>query len=351
MKKIKIEKRLIGEGEPCFIVAEAGVNHDGDFKKAKLIIDAVSKTGADAIKFQTWKTESIILKATDTAVYQKENTGSNKSQFEMLKLLELQYDSYFNLKKYAEKKGLILFSTMEDRESVDFLMKRLKVPVIKVGSGDLTNHVLLKYTAWFKKPIILSTGMATIDEVEEAIKIIYQEGNTDVILLQCTTQYPCPYSNANINAMVTLRDKFETIVGFSEHTMGIECAIAAVALGAKVIEKHITLDKTASGPDHRASLNPIEFSAMVKSIRNIEGALGAGVKKPSAEEIKIRKVVVRKIVAARNLAKGEVIRDGEVFFKRANSGIEARHYRTTIEGRVVKNSIKKDALIKYKDLE
>lgn len=342
---IKIKNKNIGGKNRCFIVAEAGVNHNGNPEKAMKLIDMVAEAGADAVKFQTWKTENIVLEKTDLAGYQKKNLGSGENQFEMLKKLELQFNVYFDLKRYAEEKGLILFSTMEDFDSVNFLVKRLRIPIIKVGSGDLTNSVLLRYTAKFGKPMILSTGMATTKEIAEAIKVVKSQGNKNIILLQCTTQYPCPFKNANISAMASLRKKFKTIVGFSDHTIGIECAVAAVALGAKVIEKHITFDKEASGPDHKASLDPTEFQQMVEAIRNVEEALGDGVKNLSTEEIKTRKVVIRKIIAGRDIKMGETINDGNVVFKRSNGGLEVKHYAVIIEGKKARKAIKKDQLI------
>ena len=350
MKTIKIKNKFIGEGKPCFIVAEIGVNHNGSAALAKKMILAAKKVGVDAVKFQTWKTGNIMLKDVEMAEYQKKNTQSGETQFEMIKKLELPYRDYFGLKKLAGKLGLILFSTMEDRERIDFLVKDLKIPLIKVGSGDLTNYPLLKYTAKFKKPMVLSTGTATLDEIKEAIRIVLNEGNNKIVLLQCTTEYPCPIEDVNLKTMLTLKEAFKTIVGFSDHTLGIECAIAAVALGAKYIEKHFTLDKNLPGPDHKASLEPVEFKKMVDAIRNVEKALGKGIKKPMPSELKNKELVIRKIVASRNIKKGEILSEDNMAFKRAKGGLTTKYYKF-IENKKVRRNIKSDELIKLDDIK
>ncbi|HJH26807.1 MAG TPA: N-acetylneuraminate synthase [Methanophagales archaeon] len=350
MIRVKIGDRNIGEGEPCFIVAEVGVNHNKDIGLAKKMIRAAKDAGADAVKFQTWKTENIILKDIEMAEYQKANTESNESQFEMLKKLELPYEWHFELKEYAERLGLGFFSTMEDKESVDFLIKDLKIPLIKVGSGDLTNYPLLKYTARFKKPMILSTGMATLSEIDAAVRTALNEGNKDIVLLQCTTQYPCPYEDINLKAMLSLKEAFKTIVGFSDHSLGIECAVAAVSLGAKYIEKHFTSDRNLPGPDHKASLEPEEFKRMVDAIRNTEKALGDGIKRPMPSELENKKIIRRKIVATRDIKKGEVLNEENITSKRANYGLEAKYY-PFIEGKRAKRDISKDEVISFDIIE
>lgn len=349
--KVKIDNKLIGEGKPCFIIAEAGVNHNGSIELAKKLIDAAKDAGADAVKFQTWKTENIILKDVEMAEYQKGNLPdkSEKTQFEMLKKLELPYEWHFELKEYAERLGLTFFSTMEDKESINFLIKDLKVPLIKVGSGDLTNYPLLKHTAQFGIPMVLSTGMATLGEIDEAVGTVLNGGNDKIILLQCTTQYPCPYEDVNLRAMLSLKEAFKTIVGFSDHSLGIECAVAAVSLGAKYIEKHFTLDKNLPGPDHKASLEAEEFKRMVDAIRNTEKAFGDGLKRPMSSELKNKKITIRKIIAARDIEKGEVLNEDNITFKRANYGFDAKYY-TFIEGKRAKKYIKKDELITWERL-
>jgi N-acetylneuraminate synthase len=351
MIKIKIGDRFIGEGEPCFIIAEAGVNHNGSIELAKKQIDAAKDAGADAIKFQTWKTENIILKDVEMAEYQKENLSnkSEKSQFEMLKKLELPYEWHFELKEYAEELGLVFFSTMEDKESIDFLIKELKIPLIKVGSGDLTNYPLLKHTARFGIPMVLSTGMATLSEIDEAVITVLNGGNKDIILLQCTTQYPCPYEDVNLRSMLSLKEAFKTVVGFSDHSLGIECAVVAVALGAKYIEKHFTLDRNLRGPDHKASLEPEEFKRMVTAIRNTEKALGDGIKRPMPSELKNKKIIIRKIVATRDIKKGEILDENSITFKRAKEGLTANYYKL-VEGKKAKKNIKLNRPIDLDDI-
>lgn len=348
--KIKIGKKLISEESPCFIVAEIGVNHNGSPALAKKMISAAKKAGADAVKFQTWKTENIILKDVEMADYQKKNLKSKETQFEMIKKLELPYRYYFGLKKLAEKLGLIIFSTMEDRESIDFLVKKLKIPLIKVGSGDLTNYPLLKYTAKFKKPMVLSTGTATMAEIGEAVKTVWSAGNNKIILLQCTTEYPCPLKDVNLKAMLSLKEKFKTIVGFSDHTMGIEAALASVALGAKYLEKHFTLNRNLPGPDQKASLEPGEFKKMVEAVRNTEMALGSGIKKPVPAELENKKVIIRKIVSQKFIKKGEILNEGNIAFKRAKGGLTTDYYKF-IEGKKTKKDIKANELIKLKDVK
>ena len=348
--KLKIGNKLIGEGASTFIIAEAGVNHNGSLELAKKLIDMAKDAGADAVKFQTWKTENIILKDVEMVEYQKENIKSKESQFEMLKELELPYEWHFELKEYAERLGLIFFSTMEDRESVDFLIKDLKIPLIKVGSGDLTNYPLLKYTARFGIPMVLSTGMATLSEIDEAVRAVLNEGNDKIVLLQCTTQYPCPYEDINLRAMLSLQEAFKTTVGFSDHALGTECAVAAIALGAKYIEKHLTLDRTLPGPDHKASLEPDEFKKMVVAIRNTEKTLGDGIKRPMPSEIKNKKIIIRRIVAARDIEKGEMLNEDDITFKRAKEGLMANYYKL-IEGKKSKRNIKLDEPINLSEIE
>ncbi len=345
---IKIGKKIISGKNPCFIVAEIGVNHNGSPVLARKMILAARKAGADAVKFQTWKTENIILKDVKMADYQKENLGGvNESQFEMIKKLELPFKYYPELKKLAEKLGLVLFSTMEDKESIDFLVKKLKIPLIKVGSGDITNYPLLKYTARFKKPMVLSTGTTTMAEIEKAVKTVKKEGNNNIVLLQCTAEYPCPIKDANVKAMLTLKEKFKTIVGFSDHAMGQEAALAAVALGAKYLERHFTLNRNLPGPDQKASLEPEEFKKMVRAVRNVEIALGSGIKKPTVSESETKKLIIRKIVASQDIKKGEILNEKNITFKRAEGGLTTDFYKF-IEGKRAKKEIRLNELINLK---
>ena len=347
MKKIKIENKVIGEGELTFIIAEAGVNHNGDIELAKRLVDIASECGVDAIKFQTFKAEKVVTKDTPKAEYQIKNTGTNESQYEMVKKLELSEDEFIELYKYTKKKGLIFLSTPFDFESADFLDEI--VPAFKISSTDLTNLPFLEYIAEKGKPIILSTGMGTLGEIEEAVNTI-REINDDLILLHCVTNYPASFESLNLRAIKTLKEAFKLPVGYSDHSLGIYAPIAAVALGAVVIEKHFTLDKNLPGPDHKASLNPEELKEMVNAIRLIEKALGDGIKRPTPEEEEIKKVARRSLVANVDIPKGTVIKKEMIAIKRPGTGIEPKYLNVVI-GKRAKRDIKKDEVLKWEDLE
>jgi N-acetylneuraminate synthase/N,N'-diacetyllegionaminate synthase len=342
MKTVKIEDRLIGDVSPCFIVAEVGVNHNGDVNLAKKLIDASKEAGADAVKFQTFKAENVVTKNAEKADYQKEATGHG-SQHEMIKKLELSGDDFRELAEYAKERNIMFLSSPFCKDSVD-LLDKIGVPAFKIASGEITNLPLLKYVSSKGKPIILSTGMATLGEIEEAIETIRSGGVKDIILLHCVTSYPAKIEDANLKAIQTLKYAFKLPVGFSDHTREIAIPVAAVALGACVIEKHLTLDRKMPGPDHKASLEPHEFEEMVKAIRNVEKALGDGIKKPTEEEEKIKKVARRSIVAKVNIPKGATITEGMLDVKRPGTGIEPK-YMKIIVGRKTKKKIKKDELI------
>jgi N-acetylneuraminate synthase/N,N'-diacetyllegionaminate synthase len=346
-KKIKFADRLIGEGTPCFIVAEAGVNHNGDANLAKKLIDLAKKAGADAVKFQTFRAEDIVTKSAEKAEYQKETTGTQESQYEMIKRLELSEKDFVELHAYAQSKEIIFISTPFDQKSVD-LLSRLDVPAFKVSSGEITNIPLLKYIAKKKKPVILSTGMATLKEIGEALKIIQQE-TKNIILLHCVSSYPARIEDMNLKVMDTLRQAFKLPVGLSDHTVGISIPIAAVALGACVIEKHFTLDKSLPGPDHRASLEPHELEQMIKAIRDVEKAIGNGRKTLAAEEKKNKKVARRSLVARVDIPKGTVITEEMLDLKRPGVGIEPK-YMSTVIGRKTRESIRHDELIAFAKL-
>lgn len=305
--------------EKCLIIAEAGVNHNGNLETALKLCDSVKESGADVIKFQTWKTENIITRNVDQAEYQKDNTGKEESQFDMLKRLELPYDDFRKIKDYCDKIGLVFSSTADDEESLDFLLE-LGIPFIKVGSGDIGNVSYLRYIGSKNLPVILSTGMSTLEEVEISINALRDGGAKEITLLHCTTSYPCPMKDVNLRAMLTLKEKFGLRVGYSDHTLGDEVAIAALSLGAKVIEKHYTLDRNMEGPDHLASTEPDEFARLVERIRNIEMALGTGEKKPTDNEKDISKVVTKRIVAKRKISKGEKLTADNLTIKRNNIG-------------------------------
>lgn len=311
-----------------YIIAEAGVNHNGDVALARKLIEAAHAAGADAVKFQTFKTEKILTRNTGMAAYQKENLNSDDTQFQMVKALELSYRDFADLKAYADSIGIDFLSTPDDEESLDFLAGELDLPWVKIGSGEVTNLPFLRKIAAKQKPLILSTGMSNLGEVERAVRLIRTINNHPLVLLHCTTNYPCPPAEVNLRAMQTLKCAFNVRVGYSDHTEGCEVPVAAVALGAELIEKHLTLDKEMEGPDHRASLEPAEFGEMVRQLRAIEQALGNGVKWPNPSEEKIKPLVRRRIVAAHDLLQGTIIDWDHLSFKRANEGIyvdEAEH--------------------------
>lgn len=304
-----------------FIIAEAGVNHNGDINLAKKLIDVAVNAGVDAVKFQTWKTELLVTKEAKQAKYQTENTGVNESQFDMLKKLELSYDKFRELKKYCDYKNIIFLSTPDEFESASFLCELQEV--FKIGSGEITNLPYLRYIGKLKKQVILSTGMADIGEIEEALDILVESGTNkeSIIVLHANTMYPTPMKDVNLRAMQTIGSTFNVAYGYSDHTLGIEVDIAAVAMGASCIEKHFTLDKTMEGPDHKASLEPYELIAMVKAIRNIELALGSSVKKPSNSEKPNINVVRKSIVASKTIKKGEKFSEKNLTIKRPGDGI------------------------------
>jgi len=346
-KKVEINGKLIGAGKPTYIIAEAGVNHNGEVEIAKKLIEEALNAKTDAVKFQTFKTESLVTKNAKTATYQEKNAGK-ESQYRLLKELELREDETREIMAYARKKGITFISTPFDEESCQ-LLHEMGATAYKISSGDLTNIPLLEEASSHRKPIILSTGMANICEIEEAVKTI-KEYRAPLILLHCVTQYPAPPENLNLRAINTLKGIFKLPTGLSDHSTSIYIPAVAVALGADIIEKHFTLNKDLPGPDHRASLNPEELREVVSAIRTTEKALGDGVKKPTDEEKKIKKSVRRSIVAARNIEKGEKIQKNMITFKRPAGGMEPREYRTIIGKRARKN-IKLDQQITWEDIE
>ena len=326
-----------------FIIAEAGVNHNGDIKMAQKLIDVAKSAGADAVKFQTFKAESLVSKVAQKADYQKQTTGADESQLEMVKKLELSFCDFRELKKYCDEKEISFLSTPFDFESIDFL-ESLEMPIYKVPSGEITNLPYLMKIASKGKPVIMSTGMSDMDEVESALEMLRDNGAGSVTLLHCNTQYPTPFEDANIKAMLTLKERFGVAVGYSDHTLGIEAPIAAVALGATVIEKHFTLDKNIEGPDHKASLDPQELIDMVTSIRNIELALGDGIKTPSKSEIPNKEVARKSIVAKRNIVKGEIFIEENITVKRPGNGISPMKWFEVL-GRSAEHDYFEDELI------
>lgn len=309
-----------------YIIAEAGVNHNGDLDLALRLCDEAKNAGVDAVKFQTWKTEKIVTASTQLASYQERNIQqSSSSQYEMLKKLELSYEQFRIIQSYCSEIGVIFLSTPDEEDSLDFLMQ-LGLSVIKIGSGEVTNIPYLRKIGSYGKPVILSTGMSTISQVAIAYDTLLISGALDVTLLHCTTNYPCPMNEVNLRAMQTLKETFKCKIGYSDHTMGDEVAIAAVAMGATIIEKHFTLDQSMDGPDHKASLNPLELRKMVDSIRNIENALGDGIKRPNGSESEISKVVLKSIVAKKQIRKGEKLTANNLTVKRVGEGISSSYW-------------------------
>lgn len=317
------------------IIAEAGVNHNGKLDLALKLCDAAKEAGADVVKFQTWKTEKIITRTVSQADYQTENTGKTESQFDMLKRLELSYDDFRKIKAHCDKIGIQFASTADEEESLDFLIS-LGIPFIKIGSGEITNIPYLRIMGSKKLPIIISSGMSTLAEVDVALAELRNAGATDIILLHCTTNYPCPMQDVNLKAMLTLKEAFKIPVGYSDHTEGIEVPVAAVAMGAKVIEKHFTLDRNMEGPDHLASTEPAEFKKMVDSIRNIEKAFGTGEKLPTKSEIDISKVVLKRCVASKKIKTGEIFNENNLTVKRNDKGLPAKYWDLLIGKKATK---------------
>ena len=342
---IEIPGRKIGADSPCFVIAEAGVNHNGELDLAKRLVEEAAKAGADAVKFQTWITEKLLTPEAELAEYQRRNISREISQFEMLKQLELSQSAFREIKLHAERHSILFFSTPDEEDSADFL-DQLGVAIFKIGSGEVTNLPYLRHVARKGRPIILSTGMSSLGEVEAAVRAIEETGNRQLCLLHCVSDYPADPADCNLRAMETLSAAFGYPVGFSDHTLGFDIAIAAVARGACVIEKHFTLSKDMEGPDHKASLDISELARMVRSIRIVERSLGDGKKKLLASELRTRELVQKRIVAARHLTQGETISECDVLLLRAGSGVDASSLPLVI-GRVTRCSIPVHAGIEW----
>lgn len=334
-----------------FIIAEAGVNHNGSVEIAKRLVDAAVRAGVDAVKFQTFKTELVISRFAPKAEYQKKSTGRKETQFEMAKKLELDPEAFKDLLRYCKQKGITFLSTPFDLESID-LLNKLGVGVFKIPSGEITNFPYLRKIGALNKKVIMSTGMANLSEVKEALDILVSVGTRkkDITVLHCTTAYPAAIEDVNLKTMLTIKEAFQVNVGYSDHSLGIEVPIAAVALGAQVIEKHFTLSKNMEGPDHKASLEPNELKAMVKAIRNIEAALGNGIKKPSRAEQRNKKVVRKSIVAKIDISKGEEIAGYMLDIKRPGTGVQPKFLNRVI-GKSAERDIKKDRVLTWEMLK
>ena len=318
-----------------YIIAEAGVNHNGSCELACKLVDAAKAAGVDCVKFQTFKSKNLVSNSAPKADYQKDTTGEG-SQVDMLKQLELSYEEFLALKDYCDKVGICFLSTPFDFDSIEFL-NSIDMPFWKIPSGEVTNYPYLVALAKTGKPVVMSTGMCEMDEIQAAIDVLTKNGTKDIKLLHCNTEYPTPFEDVNLRAMATMREAFGLEVGYSDHTKGIEVPIAAVALGATVIEKHFTLDRNMEGPDHKASLEPDELAKMVSSIRNIERALGNGDKTPSPSEKKNITVARKSIVAAKNIKAGEFITEQLVTVKRPGTGISPMKWNEVLGTRAVRD--------------
>jgi N,N'-diacetyllegionaminate synthase len=321
-----------------FIIAEAGVNHNGSLELAKKLIDAAAECEVDAVKFQTFKAENLLVKNAQKANYQKENTGTFESQFDMIKKLELDIEAHKNLMAYSKEKGVMFLSTPFDHDSIDMLSD-LGLEIFKIPSGEITNLPYLRHVGSLNKKIILSTGMSTIKEVRIALNILINSGSKkhNITILHANTMYPTPMNDVNLRAMQTMQQEFDVSVGYSDHTLGIEVDIAAVAIGASCIEKHFTLDKEMDGPDHKASLEPKELKSMVLAIRNIEKALGDSEKRPSQSEIENIKVIRKSIIANQSIKKGDLLTSENITIKRPGNGISPMHWDEIIGSFASKN--------------
>lgn len=328
-----------------FIIAEAGVNHNGSIELAKKLIDVAVEAKVDAVKFQTFKAENLVSKHAQKADYQKETTNKEESQFDMIKKLELDVDTHKELISYCKSKNIMFLSTPFDHDSIE-LLDNLGLEIFKIPSGEIINLPYLRHIGRLDKKVILSTGMANIGEIEDALNILINAGTKkeNITVLHANTEYPTPMEDVNLKAMVTIGNTFDIAFGYSDHTLGIEVDIAAVALGASCIEKHFTLDCTMEGPDHKVSLEPDELKAMVKAIRNIELALGDGIKKPSHSESFNIEIVRKSIVAKKDIKKGEILSLENVTVKRPGSGINPMKWDEIIGTKATKD-YKEDDLI------
>jgi N,N'-diacetyllegionaminate synthase len=321
-----------------FIIAEAGVNHNGSMENALKMIDIAADAGVDAVKFQLFKAENLVTKDALKAEYQIENSGDNESQFEMLKKLELNEDSQRELFTYCNAKGVEFITSSFDLNELDFVYK-LGVPCFKIPSGEITNRPYIEKVGGYNKAVILSTGMCEMDEIQEAIDVLVKAGTEKekITVLHCNTEYPTPFRDVNLKAMCTIGEEFGVKIGYSDHTEGVEVCTAAVALGAEVIEKHFTLDKSMEGPDHAASLNPKELRTLVRSVRNIEESLGSGIKRPSDSEKKNIPIVRKSIVAKKIIARGEILSPENITVKRPGAGISPMKWYEVIGSIAIKN--------------
>ncbi|MBW2617786.1 MAG: N-acetylneuraminate synthase [Deltaproteobacteria bacterium] len=346
---LNISGRLIGAGQPVFVIAEAGCNHNGEIDLAKRLIDAAADAGADCVKFQTFHAEAVVSKAAPKAGYAIKATDPDESQLEMIQRLELSAGQHRELVDYCRRKGILFLSSVFDHQAVD-LVDDLGLPAFKVPSGEIVNHPLLEDVAGRSKPIILSTGMSYLGEVEEAVRVIQRVGCRELALLHCLSNYPADPGQANLRAMTTMSAAFGLPVGYSDHVVGNEVSFAAVALGASIIEKHFTLDRSMPGPDHAASLEPPELAGLVQGIRKVEQALGDGLKRPMPDEENTRQVARKSLVAARDLPQGTKLTPEMVCFKRPGTGIQPAELKYVL-GRAITGEVRADELITWEMLD
>lgn len=340
---ITIAGRRIGHDQPCFIIAEAGVNHNGELELALRLVEAAARAGADAVKFQTFSADLLVTADAPKAAYQRETTGGTESQRDMLHRLELSPEAHRKLMTQCQRQGIQFLSTPFDEESVD-LLERLGVPAFKMSSGEITNLPFLAHVARKGKPMIISTGMATLQEVRTAVRTVLDEGNKELALLHCVSGYPADPADVNLRAMATMGTAFQVPIGYSDHTRTNDVALAAVALGACILEKHLTLDRALSGPDHRASSEPAEFAELVRGIRAIQLALGTGEKRPAKAEAAVAAVARKSLVAARDIPAGSVITEAMVAVKRPGTGLPPA-LRAQVIGRRARRDIPAGTLL------
>lgn len=349
-KQIKILNKKVGAGQPCFIIAEAGINHNGSLKAAKKMIDVAKAAGADCIKFQTFKAKEFITDPNLKYTYFSKGKKVTESQLKMFERHEFSKSGWKEIIDYCQKKKIIFATTPQNPSDLNFILSLTDLPFIKIGSDDLTNLELIKQYAKRKKPLIISAGMAYEQEVKDAVLAAKAVGNNKIIVLHCVSSYPADPEEVNLNKIKTIREKFKVITGFSDHTKGIYASLGAVAFGAAVIEKHFTLDRKSAGPDHWFSADPEELKELVKAIRYVKKALGNNVISPTKKEIGMRKLCRRSIVAKNNIEKGKKILSSDIEYKRPGTGLAPKLTKLVVGKKAVKN-IKKGEMIAFKSIK
>lgn len=349
MKIIETDGIKIGPGQKCFIAAEIGINHNGRIDLARSMIDAAVKCGADAVKFQKFKAEEFISDPKETYTYRSEGKEVTESMLEMFKRYEFKDEQWTEIFEYCKKKRITFFAAAQNPSDLDFLLEHTDMPLIKVGSDDLTNLDLLAYYAGKQKPMIISAGMAYLSEVEDAVNVIREQKNNDIAVLHCVSSYPADAKELNLKKMLTIRNKFDVVAGFSDHSIGNTAATAAAALGAAIIEKHFTLDKNLPGPDHWFSADVKEFAEMVGSVRYVEQALGSEAIEPTQKELGMRKIARRSIVAAVNIPAGHQITEKDIAFKKPGTGLGPKQKKLLL-GKKTNKDIPKDEQISQEDI-